>query len=108
MDPAAAAAATPARPWLGPGVTAAAEQTVFLIVGGGVTVGRDLPDLLDRALDRRTCRDGIEPTRHIWVILPLHALSVVVSGPREGCDVFFNDTATTEIGHLAETLFQQI
>src|SRR5262245_28899330 len=85
---------------------AAAEETVLLVVGRGLAVRFDDGDLGERGLDRRPLRDGVEPAREIRVVLPAHALGVVVARPREAGDVGDGIVLAAEIRHLAKPLLQ--
>src|SRR5262245_50247729 len=91
-----------------PRVTAATEETVLLIVGCGLAVRLDDGDLGECGLDGRALGDGVEPTRHIGVVLPLHALGVVVARPWEGRDVGDRVFIAAEIFRLTEPLLQHV
>src|SRR5262249_58412865 len=85
-----------------PGVAAAIEEAVLVVVGGGLAVRLDGADLGERGLHRRALVDGVEPAREIGIVLPLHALGIVVARPWEGRHVGDGVILAAEIGHLAE------
>src|SRR5262245_39562686 len=87
-------------------ILAAAEEAVLLLVGRGLAIRFDHGDLGERGFDRRPLRDGVEPAREIWVVLPAHALGVMVARPREGRDVGDGIVLATEIRHLGKPLLQ--
>src|SRR5262245_43772279 len=97
-----------ARETSGPGVAAAIEEAVLVVVGGGLAVRLDGADLGERGLDRGALVDGVEPAREIGIVLPLHALGVVVARPWEGRDIGDGEILAAEIGHLAEPRFQHL
>src|SRR5258708_27328131 len=64
-----------------PGVAATVEEAVLVVVRGGLAVRLDGGDLGERGLPPGTLADGVEPAPEGWVVLPLHALGVVVARP---------------------------
>src|SRR6516225_2199392 len=58
-----------ARATLRPGVAAAIEEAVLVVVGGGLAVRLDGADLGERGLDRGALVDGVEPAREIGIVL---------------------------------------
>src|SRR5262245_65539908 len=102
--PSLALALAPSRP----GVAAAIEEAVLVVVGGGLAVRLDGADLGERSLHRRALVDGVEPAREIGIVLPLHALGVVVARPWEGRHVGDGVILAAEIGHLAEPRLQHL
>src|SRR5260221_7087641 len=64
-----------------PGVAAAVEEAVLVVVRGGLAVRLDGGDLGERGLHRGALADGVEPAHVVWIVLPLHALGFVVAGP---------------------------
>src|SRR5215510_16041613 len=56
-------AGTPARQTSRPGVAAAVEEAVFVVVRGGLAVRLDGADLGERGLHRGALVDGVEPAR---------------------------------------------
>src|SRR5215475_11865744 len=91
-----------------PRVAAAIEETVLVVVGCGFAVGLDDADLGERSLDRRTLVDGVEPAREIRVVVPFHALGVVVARPGESRNVCDRIVLAAEIGRLAEPRLQHL
>src|ERR1051325_9742341 len=89
-------------------VTPAVEEPVLLVVVGGVAVRLDGADLGERGLDRRPLVNRLEPAREIGMVVPLHALGIVVTRPREGRDVSDRVFIAAEIARLAETFLQQL
>src|ERR1700730_1951631 len=81
-----------------PCVFAAVEEAVFLIVVGGFAIRLDDGDLGERGLHRRPLVDRLEPAREIRIVVPLHALDVVIARPREGGDVGDRIVVAAEIG----------
>src|SRR5262245_61793478 len=92
--------------FLTPGVAAAAEEPILVVVGGGLTRGLDGGHLLQRLLDRRAFGDGVEPARQVGVVVPFHAMRIVVAGPREGRDVGDRVLVATEKFRVLEPLLQ--
>src|SRR5262245_41834959 len=82
-----------------PGVAAAIEETVLVVVRGSLAVRLDGADLGERGLDRGALVDGVEPAREIGIVLPLHALGAVVARPWEGRHVGDRVILAAEIGH---------
>src|SRR5262249_46454248 len=55
---------------LRPGVAAAVEEAVLVVVGGGLAVRLDGGDLGERGLHRGALADGVEPAREVGIVLP--------------------------------------
>ena len=86
---------------LRPRVLAAIEEAILLVVVRGFAVRFDRADLGERGLHRRPLVDRLEPAREIGIVLPLHALGVVIARPREGGDVGDRVFVAAEIRRLA-------
>src|SRR5262245_2543757 len=91
-----------------PCVAAAVEEAILVVVGSGFAVRLDDADLGECRFHRRTLIDGVEPAREIGVVLPLHALSIVVACPWEGGDVGDGILLPAEIGRLPEPRLQHL
>src|SRR5262249_52005901 len=101
-------ARNPARQTSRPGVAAAVEEAVFVVVRGGLAVRLDGADLGERGLHRGALVDGVEPAREIGIVLPLHALGIMVARPWEGRHVGDGVILAAEIGRLAEPRLQHL
>src|SRR5262249_3741772 len=91
-----------------PGVAAAVEEAVLIVVRGGLAVRLDGADLGERGLHRGALVDGVEPAREIGIVLPLHALGVMVARPWEGRHVGDGVILAAEIGRLSEPRLQHL
>src|SRR5439155_18805438 len=83
-----------------PGVAAAVEEAVLVVVRGGLAVRLDGGDLGERSLHRGALADGVEPASEVGIVLPFHALGVVVARPWLGRDVGDGVLLAAEVGHL--------
>src|SRR5271166_1057103 len=70
-----------------PRVAAAREEAVLVVVGGGLARRFDGGDLGERGLHGRTLADRGEPAREVGMVVPFHALGVVIARPGEGRNV---------------------
>src|SRR6478752_6237795 len=84
----------------GAGKTAAAEEAVLVLVGRRFAVRLDECDLGKRRLHCRPLVDGVEPALEVRVVLPLHALRVMIARPRKGRDICDRIVVAAEIRHL--------
>src|SRR3984893_4079545 len=91
-----------------PGVAAAVEEAVLVVVRGGLAVRLDGADLGERGLHRGALVDGVEPAREIGIVFPFHALGVVVARPWIGRDIGDGVLLAAEVGHLAEPRLQHL
>src|SRR5260221_12769755 len=85
-----------------PGVAAAVEEAVLVVVRGGLAVRLDGGDLGERGLHRGALADGVEPAREVWIVLPIYALGVVVARPWGGRDAGDGVLLAAEVGPRAD------
>src|SRR5579863_1685156 len=88
-----------------PRVAAAVKEAILLIVVCRVAVRLDGADLGERGFYRGALVDRLEPAREVCIVVPLHALHVVIAGPREGGDVGDGIFAAGDIGRFRQLLF---
>src|SRR5580704_6015218 len=67
----------------GVGVATAAEEAVLVVLRGGLACRLDGRDLGKRRLHRRALVDRVEPPPEPGMVVPLHALRIVIARPRE-------------------------
>src|SRR5438067_1441614 len=64
---------------LGVNVATAVEEAILLIVGCGLPVALDRPNLSERCLHSRPLADRVEPSFEVGIVVPLDALGIVIA-----------------------------